>query len=318
MSDTAGTRKDGGGVWYKNNPANILGESPIYRASDSTLHWIDVHSSPCTIHILKIDPTTGAAVGSAHTLKVPFDSITAIYFRKGKPGSYICGYHSGIAYLDEKTGEVEVLKELIPKEARHGLTMNDGGVDPQGRFWIGAADLIAAKAKFGGAKLPDNYGEPRGTLWRYDPDGTCTAMKTGVFLGNGIGWSPDGKCMFYNDSGTQTLSRYDFDGATGDISNEKRVIEGLPPGVMNDGMVVDQDGSLWVAMKIFPEGHILDQIGFPAKCITCPAWGGEKNDILFITSAQPIVEKAAPGDEGGHIFQYKPGVKGLPKYEFAG
>lgn len=67
-----------------------------------------------------------------------------------------------------------------------------------------------------------------------------------------------------------------------------------------------------------PEGELLQIIKFPAKCVTCPTFGGQNNDILFITSAIPITGKAAPGDEGGHVFRYKAGVKGMPKYEFAG
>ena len=187
------TEIDGGPVWYRNNPANKLGESPIYRASDSTLHWVDIHSTPCTIHILPIDPITGDAVGTARILEVPFDSITVIRFRRDVPGSYICGYRLGIAYLDEMTGEVEVLKELIEKEDREEMTMNDGGVDPQGRFWVGSVDLKALMAVLGGEKLPKGYGEPRGKLWSYEADGTVTVRQTGITCGNGIGWSPDGK-----------------------------------------------------------------------------------------------------------------------------
>jgi sugar lactone lactonase YvrE len=184
---------DGGPVCYRNNPANKLGESPIYRASDATLHWVDIHSTPCTIHILPLDPITGDAAGSSRILEVPFDSITVIRFRKDVPGSYICGYRQGIAYLDENTGEVKVLKELIGKEDREEMTMNDGCVDPQGRLWIGSVDLKALRAGLGREKLSEGYGGPRGKLWRYESDGTVTVMETGITCGNGIGWSPDGK-----------------------------------------------------------------------------------------------------------------------------
>ncbi|KAG9239577.1 hypothetical protein BJ875DRAFT_83836 [Amylocarpus encephaloides] len=314
--------KNGGDVWHTNNPANRLGESPIYRSIDSTLHWTDIHATPCTIQILKIEPRTGDVLGPARILEVPFDPITVIRFRRDVPGSYICGYKKGIAFLSEESGEVEVVKELL-KEDETGLTMNDGGVDPQGRFWIGSVDLEAIDAQQSGKE----YGEPRGKLWRYSPDGSCTIMESGVMIGNGMCWSPDGKYMFYNDSGPQAVWRYDFDSKTGDISNKTiMTLDGLPKGVMNDGMINDESGNLWIAMWMMhsinvcsPEGALLQTIEFPARCITCPTWGGENNDILFVASAQPIVEKAAPGDQGGHMFRYKPeGVKGMPTYEFAG
>ncbi|KAH9220727.1 hypothetical protein DL95DRAFT_477914 [Leptodontidium sp. 2 PMI_412] len=316
---------DGGPVWYRNTPPNLLGESPIYRACDSTLHWIDCYSTPCAVHILTVDPSTGEAIGRARILEVPFGRITSIYFRKGTPGSYICGYQQGIALLDEKTGGVVVLKELIKKEDSEAWAMNDGGVDPQGRFWIGEVDMKALFAKMGGKSLPEGYGSPRGRLWRYEADGTCTIMDTGIGCGNGIGWSPDGKCMYFNDSVPQITWRYDFDRETGKICNKMKIIGDLPQGVLNDGCVVDQEGNLWVAMFMLncvmvytPEGSLLKTIRFPAKLITCPTWGGRGNDILFITSAQPLPEDAAPGDEGGHVFRYKTELKGMAKHEFAG
>lgn len=272
--------KNGGGVWYKNKPPNILGESPIYRSIDSTLHWTDVHATPCTIQILKIDPFTGNALeggsGSARILEVPFNPITAIYFRRDVRGSYICGYRQGIAFLDEQTGEVEVLKKLIGDEEL-GLTVNDGGIDPKGRFWVGSVDLDAlVKQQIGGGRGEQ---KPRGKLWRYEADGCCTVMENGIMISNGIGWSPDGKyselitlgnwnngvaagsfpaipfpehslsqekklifryLVFYNDSGPQIVWKYDFDVNTGNISNRRKIIDGgLPKGVMNDGMVIE-------------------------------------------------------------------------------
>ncbi|CAG8984238.1 hypothetical protein HYALB_00004221 [Hymenoscyphus albidus] len=307
--------KNGGDVWYRNPTPNTLGESPIYRESDSTLHWIDILAKPCTVHILKIDPTTGDAIGSARVLEVPLDSIHALYFRRDVKGSYIVAYRQGIAFLDEQTGAIEVVKKLIGDEEQ-GMNSNDAGVDPQGRFWLGDVD---ASAFMKGT-------EPRGKLWRYDPDGSCTVMDTGVICGNGIGWSPDSKYMYFNDTGPKVVWRYDFDGKTGDISNKTKLIEGtdFPQGGGNDGMVIDETGNLWIAMwgmnevRVYsPEGKLLQSIQFPAKCMTCTTWGGKDNDILFVTSAIPFTGPEA-GDEGGHVFRYKPGVKGLPKYSFAG
>jgi sugar lactone lactonase YvrE len=245
-----------GPVWFRNTPPNQLGESPIYRASDSTLHWIDCFSTPCTLHILPVSPTTGDARGPARIVPIPSTSISVIYFRKSVPGSYICGYKQGIAFLDEETGAVTVLKELFGKEMIGERSMNDGGVDPQGRFWIGEADIKALRAGMGGDPLEEGYGAPRGRLWRYS-DGTCTAMDDGITCANGIGWSPDGRFsmqlpaikdgwrdlltweVFFNDSGPQILWRWDFDQETGNISNKTKIIDGLATGVLNDGMVIE-------------------------------------------------------------------------------
>jgi sugar lactone lactonase YvrE len=181
---------DGGKAWYKTDPPMILGEGPIYRASDSTLHWVDCLANPPELHILKVDSSTGNAIGRARVLKLS-DSVTVQFFRKDKPGSYICAYYQGVAFLDEETGRLDVLKEIIPTEDRDKLRFNDGGVDAKGRFWLAEIDIKAMS--FGPNKLPGSYGKPIGRLWRYDPDGSLQEMDNGFVCGNGLAWSPDNK-----------------------------------------------------------------------------------------------------------------------------
>jgi sugar lactone lactonase YvrE len=178
----------GGDAWYKCDPPMILGEGPIYRASDSTLHWVDCLANPPELHILKVDPVTGDAIGRARILHLS-DSVTVQFFRKDKPGSYICAYYQGVAFLDEETGRLDVVKEIIPTEDRAKLRFNDGAVDARGRFWLAEIDLKAMS--YGPNKLPESHGKPIGRLWRYDPDGTLSEMDNGFVCGNGLAWSPD-------------------------------------------------------------------------------------------------------------------------------
>lgn len=175
---------------YECNPPMVLGEAPIYRASDSTLHWVDCLASPPEFHILKIDPKTEQPIGRSRRL-ILSDSVTVHFFRKSHPGSYICAYYQGIAFLDEETGRLDVVKEIIPTSDRGIRRFNDGGIDAKGRFWLAEIDLKAAA--YGAGKLPKDYGEPLGRLWRYDPDGSLHVMEKGVICGNGLGWSPDNK-----------------------------------------------------------------------------------------------------------------------------
>lgn len=179
---------NGGEAWYYCKPPMVLGEAPIFRVSDSTLHWVDCLANE--LHILKVDPSSGDAIGRARVLTLS-DSVTVQYFRKDKPGSYICAYYQGVGFLDEETGRLEVVKEIIPIEDRHKLRFNDGGVDAQGRFWLVEIDLKAMS--FGPNRVPDSYGKPLGRLWRYDPDGRLHEMDDGFACGNGLSWSPDNK-----------------------------------------------------------------------------------------------------------------------------
>lgn len=114
-------------AWYKNPVLGpmVLGEAPIFREKDSTLHWVDPLKEPAELHILQLDPDSLAPLGGAKT-HVLEDSVTVVCFRESKERSYICAYYQGVAFLDEETGKLEVLKEIIPTNEREILRFNDG------------------------------------------------------------------------------------------------------------------------------------------------------------------------------------------------
>jgi sugar lactone lactonase YvrE len=182
----------GGKKWYSCPEPMVLGEAPIFRESDSTLHWVDCLSELSRLYILKIDDS-GDADGEAPVLDLE-DSVTVVFFRKNKPG-YIAAYYQRI-FIDEQTGKMEIVKEIIPTAERDELRFNDGGIDAKGRFWLAEIDKKAMS--FGPNQLPDSYGTSRGRLWRYDPDGSLNLMITeGIVCGNGLGRSPDNKTSMY-------------------------------------------------------------------------------------------------------------------------
>ncbi|KAE8453268.1 hypothetical protein EG329_011335 [Mollisiaceae sp. DMI_Dod_QoI] len=316
---------NGGKAWYRCQPGPmVLGEAPIYRASDSTLHWVDALKEPPELHILHIDPNTEIPKGEARVLVLD-DSVTVHYFRKGVSGGYICAYYQGVAFMDEKTGKLEVLKEIIPKEERGERRFNDGGVDAKGRFWLAEIDKKAMV--YGAGNLPESYGEPRGRLWRYDPDGSLHEMANGFVCGNGVDWSPDNKTFYINDSVGQKSFAFDFDLETGSISNKRTLLDVAGTTGEPDGMVLDTSGNLYIAvygtsrvMVFNPAGKHLKDIMFSGENLTCPTWGGKNYDILFVTSARHGVGDETGIDEGGNIFSFKvgSGVKGLLKNEFGG
>ncbi|CAG9952756.1 unnamed protein product [Clonostachys rosea f. rosea IK726] len=315
---------NGGEAWYRCDPPMILGEAPIYRDSDSSLHWVDCLANPPELHILKVDPDTGDALGRARILKLS-DSVTVQFFRKDTPGSYICAYYQGVAFLDEETGRLDILKEIIPTDDRGIRRFNDGGVDVKGRFWLAEIDIKAMS--FGPNKLPESYGAPIGRLWRYDPDGTLHEMDNGFVCGNGLAWSPDNKIMYVNDSVAMKVFSYAFDAETGAISNKTLFIDRRDSFGEPDGMVVDTEGNLWIAvfdsnrvMVFSPEGVHLKDILFTARNMACTTWGGKNLDLLFIATGKDRKPTAKAEDEGGNMFLYKapPGVTGTDKHKFAG
>lgn len=100
--------------------------------------------------------------------------------------------------MDEATGKLEVVREIIPTSDRDLLRFNDGGVDAKGRFWLAEIDKKAFA--YGANKLPATYGKPKGRLWRYDPDGRLHEMDKGFICGNGLAWSPDNKTSWSSAS----------------------------------------------------------------------------------------------------------------------
>jgi len=131
-----------------------LGEAPIWK--DGVLHWVDCFATPRTgaIHRLsthhsndseeEIIPVTKSALS---TSKLE-NSVSVMYFRKGRGNDYICAYESGIGFIDVVNGvygKLQVVKEIIPPSERELRRFNDGGVDAKGRFWFGEIDKKAAR-----------------------------------------------------------------------------------------------------------------------------------------------------------------------------
>ncbi|PYH98392.1 hypothetical protein BO71DRAFT_416351 [Aspergillus ellipticus CBS 707.79] len=277
----------------------VLGEGPIYRSSDSTLLLVRLSFiSGRALHYVRVIPLA--------------DSGTVACFRKNKPGSYIAAYYQGVCFLDEQTGagRIDVVKEIIPASQRDELRFNDGG----------GALACGANA------LPADYGRPKGRLWRrYDPDGSLHLMiDGGIMCGNGLAWSPDNETMYMNDSVGQVVYAFDFDLATGMLSNQRILVDRRDSCGEPDGMIVDTQGNLWIAvyassrMMVFsPEGEQLEEIVFPAKNVACTTWGGRNHDILYVASAVDTATDTTT-DEGGHMFMYRGQARGRPSMSLAG
>jgi sugar lactone lactonase YvrE len=184
--------------------------------------------------------------------------------------------------------------------------MNDGAVDSRGCFWAGTMELDSAPG--------------RGTLYRLDPNGHVEPMLGEVGCSNGIGWSPAGDVMYFIDSLTG-LDAFDFDPEAGTIGGRRRLVTIEDGPAVPDGLVVDAEGCIWVALwdgwavhRYSPEGELLAVAEVPVARVTKPAFAG---DWVYVTTASPDVPDPAQPHAGG-IFRFRPGVAGLPSTPFAG
>ena len=186
---------------------------------------------------------------------------------------WLLAANRGFAHLSPD-GAVRPLMDVSPERTR----MNDGASDPQGRFWAGT--------------LADDHQPGGGALYRLDRDGRIEQMLDGLTISNGIGWSPDGATMYLADSGPRVVHAFTFDGERGTIA-DGRVLLTVPEEVGSpDGLTVDVDGDLWVAIygggrvqRYSPAGELLQEVTVPAAQTTCCAFGGDGLHTLYVTTA---------------------------------
>jgi sugar lactone lactonase YvrE len=205
---------------------------------------------------------------------------------------------------------------LRPPGMGDDVRFNDGACDPAGRFWAGT---VAHDVRPGA-----------GALYRLDPDGTITTVLEGVTESNGLGWSPDGGILYYIDSGEREprVRAFDYDLETGRIGWEPHELIGFPPGpVVPDGLVVDAEGCLWVAMwgggevrRYAPTGGLLATFPVPVSRPTCPGFGGPGLADLYLTTAWEGMDDQQRAAEplAGHLLRTRPGTEGLPAGTFGG
>ncbi|KAJ6648676.1 Regucalcin [Pseudolycoriella hygida] len=144
-------------------------------------------------------------------------------------------------------------------------------------------------------------------LYHYNPIKGLTTIRSNLFISNGLTWSEKTNKLYYIDSCVPKVSEFDYDIATGSLSNE-RIAYSTSPDIVLDGLTNDNDGNLYITtfggskvFKVDPvEGKLLQEIEFPAKQVTSVAFGGPNFDILFVTTA-------ARGDDqpeaAGYLYQ---------------
>ncbi|MVU83491.1 SMP-30/gluconolactonase/LRE family protein [Nocardia sp. ET3-3] len=183
---------------------------------------------------------------------------------------------------------------------------NDAKVDPRGRV-------------LAGTMVPS--GAPRtAALYRLDPDGTLITLRTGVTISNGLGWSPDGRTLYYADSPTHRVDAFDYDLDTGTLG-EARPFAHFEDGEP-DGLTVDAEGNVWVAVwgagqvrGFDPAGSLRTTIEVGPSQVSSCTFAGPALDVLVITTAAE--NEAAEEAFAGRLFTCVPGTTGLPMTPFA-
>jgi sugar lactone lactonase YvrE len=231
--------------------------------------------------------------------------LTAVAPLARHDAGWIVAANQGFAHLAED-GEVTVLAE--PEAGKDGrLRMNDGACDPAGRFWAGS---MAYEGDAGA-----------GSLYRYDGEGRCTPVLTNLTISNGLAWSADGNTMFHVDSGAGTVSAFDYDLSDASVANRRCLVRLEPDDGMPDGLCLDAEDCLWVAVwggsqvrRYTPQGELTTVVGVSASQPSSCALGGPEARTLYITTARvglpPDALAAQP--DAGRLFCVEVGTAGPP------
>ncbi len=288
--------------------AAFLGEGPIWDERDNVLYWVDIRKSELHLYEPSKGTDTVAATGQLVGTVVP---------REKKKGSVVLAMENGLYYMniDKNKGEGKLTFIGDPESDKPDNRFNDGKCDPAGRLFAGTMGKQGERGV--------------GALYMLDIDGTSISkVFDGISISNGIVWSRDRKTMYYIDSPVKKVWAFDYDIATGAVSNRRDAIDGKAEAGVFDGMTDDRDGMLWIAhyggskvTKWDPvSGVKLDEIVAPAPNVTACAFGGENLETLYITTAKQGMSDAdlAAWPQSGGLFAIRPGVRGVPSYKFAG
>lgn len=274
-------------------PLAYHGEGPV---------WIDawglVYVDMLAGDLMRMDPASGK-VERHHV-----GSVAAVV-RPRVNGGAVVAVERGFALIDPGAA---------PEDARYlgdvwtddSVRMNEGGCDPDGRFYAGS--------------MAYDKREGAGSVYRLDPDGTWRTVLTGVTISNGFGFSPDGGTAYYIDTPTGRIDAFTYDSDAGLTDRRPLIdVDGHP-----DGLTVDSEGCVWVALfggsavlRYRPDGTLDDRVEVPASQVTACTLGGPGLRTLYITTSR---EGQEPGVEplAGAVFAAEVGVPGRPPLPFAG
>jgi sugar lactone lactonase YvrE len=277
-----------------------LGEGPVWDDREQCVWWVDILGE--SIH--RTEPLTG------RDDVIPVGQMVGALGLRQR-GGLVVAVRDGFVSVDPASGRIGRMADV--EADRPSARMNDGKVDPQGRFWAGTTDI--------------DHRPGLGTLYRLDADLTVSPMLSDVTISNGLDWTADGATMYFIDTPTRQVDRFSFEPSTGSIGEREKAVS-IRPGAGNpDGMTLDAEDHLWVALwdgwaveRYAPDGTLELRVEVPAAQATSCTFGGADFGTLFITTAQkefPVGGKPDQPHAGG-LFACRPGVRGRPPHRFAG
>lgn len=275
-------------------------EGPIWDAATRALWWVDITGH--RVHCFHPDSNrdcswdTGCDVGAIAV---------------GSDGNVVLAVPDGFARFDPKSGTLTPLASVEASMPENRT--NDATCDSAGRLWVGTMAYDRREGHAG--------------LYVLDPDLTVRQVESGLTIVNGPAFDDARGRMYLADTAVGLVYAYSFDPAAGQLGAREVFVDLSASGSWPDGMTVDDEGGLWVAVgrdsavhRYLPDGRLDKKIGLPVTNPTSVAFGGEDGSLLYITTSWYDLsqQERARQPLAGSIFVDSPGVNGPPAHRFGG
>ena len=272
-------------------------ESPFWDARTERILWLDVFS-PAVLALDSFD----------HLVSYPLPVQMATALRRRTSGGFVIATGHRLVAADDAMAVFEPLADLTDDP---DLRTNDGGCDPFGAFIIGT--------------MAHDETPSRGSVYRVAPDHRVATILRDVSISNGVHWSADGSRVFYIDTPTRRVDLFDVDSVSGEWSGRRTHIDLVETPGFPDGMAIDENDGLWIALwgagrvnHYDSDGRFVESIQVPGVSQTSAcAFGGKGRNVLYITtSRQGLADAEEP--RAGSLFAVETISRGAVIAEFAG
>ena len=281
---------------------DLVGESPLWDAARRVLWWVDIEAR--AVRCLAPDD------GGVASWTLP-ERVAALALHAD--GGLVAALETAIVHLQSAADGSAALTTIAPaRHARDDMRFNDGRCDRAGRFWVGSM------VRDMGANAD------AGRLWRLDADGLQAAGVDGLHTPNGLAFDADGRGVWWSDS--HPLSQCIWhaplhdDGRLGErrLVADMRAMPGRP-----DGAAIDVDGGYWICandggrvLRFTPDGRVDRSLALPVSKPSMCSFGGDRLDVLYVTTIQPARPQGDDVHLGGELFALRPGTQGIAETPF--
>jgi sugar lactone lactonase YvrE len=269
-----------------------LGEGALWHAAARAVYFVDIKGR--RIHRCAPDG------GDRRSWEAPGQPGFVV---PSADGGLVCALEDGLYRFDEASGAFTPLRKV--EAELPGNRFNDGYVDAGGNLWFGSMD--------------DAQAQPSGALYRLGRDGELARADAGYVITNGPAISPDARTLYHTDTPLRRVYAFALR-PDGSLAG-KRVFLQLPEGSRPDGMAVDCEGHLWIALfgagrveRYTAAGRLVDSVRFPCTNITKLAFGGADLRTAYVTTAWKGLSPAQRAGQplAGGLFAFRVETPGLP------